>query len=253
MAPIEILIGVVFTLAVGVGVALTTSGTSSAEFWIARGCFGLASAALLTAYIFWVWSGPRDPSWRVLLGALVGVLAVAGTTETIFWVNFREQKSEARQISQATGQLAAVIQALRDAQASLRNQEAANAIVGQILQQYDRLVGGVTVFEKFSGTPDEKDRLASAIHTINSLKVLLTSVQVVAVRSGNMLVIRTAPNTFRVTFSAPMRIPPNIICRIPPGMTISELEKTNIGVTLIFSPATIPVETLPLCEFSADL
>jgi hypothetical protein len=253
MGLIEILIGVVFTLAVGVGVAMTTSATTGAEFWVARGCFGIAGAALLVAYVFWVWSGPRDPSWRVLAGAIVGVLVVAGTTETILWVNFRQQQSDAQKVSQETAQLAPVIQALRDAQDNLRNQEAANAIVGLILQQYDQLIAGVSTFEQFRGAPDEKDRLASAQHTIESLKILLSGVQVVATRMGNGLVIKTAPNTFRVTFPVPTRIPPNITCHALPGVTMTELEKTNIGVTLIFTPMTILINTLPPCEFSAEL
>jgi hypothetical protein len=77
MGLIEILIGVVFTLAVGVGVAMTTSASASAEFWVARGCFGVASVALLVAYFVWIWSAPRDPAWRVLIGTLIGVLAVS--------------------------------------------------------------------------------------------------------------------------------------------------------------------------------
>jgi hypothetical protein len=256
MGIIEILVTVVFTVAIGVGVAITTSATSAttnAEFWVARGCFGLAGAALLAAYFIWLWNGPRDPSWRVLLGALLGILAVPGATEAVLWVNFRQQQSQAQQVGQEAAQLATVIQALRDSQNNLRNQQAANVIVGQILWQYDHLIAGVGAIEKFSGTPDEKDRVASALHTIETLKVLLGSVQVVATRQGSLLIIKTAPNTFRVTFAVPMRIAPAIACHAPPGVTVNELEKTNIGVTLVFTPASIPIEKLPPCEFSAEL
>jgi hypothetical protein len=253
MGIIEILIGVVFTLAVGVGVAVNTSATTTAEFWFARSCFGVAAAALLVAYVVWIWSAPRDPALRVLVGVLIGVLAVPGLAETLYWVNFREGLSQVRQIDQEAGQLNAVIQALRDSQGKLQNQQAANAIVLEILRQYDQLMAGVNVFEQFRGTPDDKDRVASALHTINTLKILLGSVQVVAMRQGNLLVIKTAPNTFHVTFAVPMRIPPTITCHAPPGITVNELEKTNIGVTLVFTPVTIPIDKLPPCEFSAEL
>jgi hypothetical protein len=253
MAPIEILLGVVFTLAVGVGVALTTSGTTPAEFWIARGLFALAGAALLAAYVVWIATGPRDPSWRVLLGALVGVLAVAGTTESLFWTGFRERLATAQQLGQQTIELQPLITALKEEQAKLRNQEAASAIIGQILLQYDQLVNATQNFEKLTGSADEKDRIAAALHTIETLKVLLRSVQVVATRQGNLLIIRTAPNTFRITFAVPMRAAPAVTCNTPPGVTFNELEKTNIGVTLVFTPAAIPVDTLPPCQFSAEI
>jgi hypothetical protein len=252
MGPIEILISVVFTLAVGVGVALNTSATTPAEFWIARGCFGIAAAALLAAYIVWLWDGARDPALRVLLGALIGILVIPGTVEALNWVNFREGLTQAQKVSQDTGQIETVVQALRDAQNRLQNQQAAQAIVGEILRQHDLLTSAISSFEKFRGTPDEKDRLAAALHTLDTLKVLLGSVQVVATRQGNSLTIRTAPNTFRLTFPVPMRIPPAVTCHAPEGVTVTELEKTNIGVTLAFSPASIPITTLPPCEFSAE-
>ena len=152
MGPIEILIGVVFILAVSVGVAMNTSAATPAEFWIARGCFGVAAVALLTAYIVWICTEPRDPALRVLLGVLVGILVVPGTVETLNWVNFRESLSQVQKVSEEAGQIDTVVQALRDAQNKLQNHQAAEAIVGEILREHDQLVTGIDTFEKFRQT-----------------------------------------------------------------------------------------------------
>lgn len=93
MSVLELLIGVVFVLGASVGFGMTPAATTSAEFWIARVAFAIAAMALCAGYFDWLHEGDRPAGLRVLLGVLVGVLSIAGTAETLAWINTREAKS----------------------------------------------------------------------------------------------------------------------------------------------------------------
>lgn len=94
MGIVELLVGVV-VLCIGVGMSMTTSALTSGEFWVARICFLIAACALIGAYFFWL-DASRSTSSRVVLGIIVGLLVIPGTTEGIFWVNKREVAIELR-------------------------------------------------------------------------------------------------------------------------------------------------------------
>ena len=57
------------------------------------------------------------------------------------------------------------------------------------------------------------------------------TVRLIDTPQGRGLVIKTARNTFRVTFPVPMRVPPEITFRqLPSGVTANVIEKSNIGI-----------------------
>lgn len=91
MGVVELLLGVIFAICVGIGVSMTPSALTAGEFWAARVCFVIAAVALCAAYFYWLHEGDRNQYLRIFFGIVVGVLAIVGTTEAIYWVNNREQ------------------------------------------------------------------------------------------------------------------------------------------------------------------
>ena len=78
---------------------------------------------------------------------------------------------------------------------------------------------------------------------IENLRLLLGETQTSPGPGGQALIIRTAPNTFRVIFAVPMRIAPDIqFNHLPQGVSATVVEKTNVGFTVIFTPQTIAVD-----------
>jgi hypothetical protein len=147
-------------------------------------------------------------------------------------------------VAQSQQSLSVIMEALRNSQQQVAGQQQAENVIRSILAQYDQLQAATSTFEKFAGTPDIKDRLATADNIISELKVLLGNVQFR--ENPQALIIRTAPNTFRVTFAVPMRVAPDIkFGGLPPGVTANIIEKSNIGFTVVFTPLTISIDHLP--------
>ena len=149
----------------------------------------------------------------------------------------------AHAIKQEANDLGPIIQALKRSQDDVANKEQSLDAVKHILSQYDQLMNGISTFEQMTGTPNVKDRLASAEHILNDLKLSLGAVEVR--QNGGLLIIKTGQNTFRVTFAVPMRIAPAITIPTPPGVTANITEKSNIGFTVQFTPLSIPIEHFP--------
>jgi hypothetical protein len=94
MRAVELLLTVVFALALGTAVAVTTSAGTAAEFWFARACYLAAAGALGSAYVVWLLESLRRPLSslirEVVLGAITAIAVLAGTPALIIWVNSRE-------------------------------------------------------------------------------------------------------------------------------------------------------------------
>lgn len=90
MGVVEILLGVVFTLAVGTGFSMTTGATTSAELWVARSAFIVAALALCGTYAYWVMREEQPVLLRLLVAAFIGLAVVVGTTEAMYWIGGRE-------------------------------------------------------------------------------------------------------------------------------------------------------------------
>src|SRR6266702_3847069 len=97
MGLIEILIGVVFVLAFGTGVGVTTSANTAAEFMFARACYVVAAIALVAAYLWWLHEADRTPFPRVAVGILAALISLVGVPEAIRWVGARAAAFNANQ------------------------------------------------------------------------------------------------------------------------------------------------------------
>jgi hypothetical protein len=257
MGLIEILFGVAFPVLVGVGLTLATAGNSPAEFIAGRVSFILSAADIAGLAAWWLYVS-RSSSWKFAGGAVLGTVIVLGLPEVLKWVDSREAAAiaerKARVVADA-GQVAPLIEVIRQQQSMLAGQDQAQRIIKRILDQYDQLQKGIDVFERSSGRTNVQDRLAAAEHILKELTAAMSgTVQLTETPDGRALVIKTAPNTFRVTFPVPMRIAPNLTFpRLPAGVTANVVQKSNVGFTVVFAPPTVPVETLPPLIASAEL
>jgi hypothetical protein len=246
MGPIEILLGVAFPLLIAVGLGLGMGGSNSIEFWVARACFAAAAVELLGIVVWWLYS-TESASWKLAIAAVVGVSIVAALPESLKWLDGKENAviaQRTRNLVQETTDLAPFIQALRDSQQSNADQKQSLEIIQQILAQYDQLQYATKLFEARTGIADTKDRLAASEHILTELKTVIgNNVQLRRVGNGGILIIKTAPNVFRVTFNVPMRIAPKLtFYDLPSGSMANVVELSNVGFTVVFTPADIPVE-----------
>jgi hypothetical protein len=167
----------------------------------------------------------------------------------------QQRRIELRQneIKQDVGKLSIPIEALRRYERQLSAQGENIDVLKLVISQYDQLQSAITNFERFAAAPQAQERIAAADHIIAELRTLLGGTKTVPGPGGQALIIRTAQNTYRVTFAVPMRIPPNItFMNLPPGTEGHVVEKTNLGFTVIFTPTTVPVETFGFAA-SAEL
>jgi hypothetical protein len=257
MGPIDILLGVGFPLLIGTSIALITAGSSSGEFLAGRICFVLAAIDIAVLVVWWIYSN-ESSAWKTILAALLGVIVILGLPQLLKWADAREAASIAERqarIVQGAEQVAPLIGVLRDLQNQLKTQQDAERVSQRILAQYDELRKGIEVFERFTGKTDDRDRVAAAEHIMKELQFAASNtVHIIETPNGRGLVIKTAPNTFRVTFPVPMRIAPNIVFQqLPTGVTPNVIEKSNIGFTVVFTPQTIHIESIPPFTASAEL
>jgi hypothetical protein len=257
VGPIDILLGVGFPLLFGTGIALVTAGSGTTEFLVSRGCFVLAAVDVAALVNWWLYNADNS-SWRITLAAIIGVAVIVGLPQLLKWADSRESASiaerQARVASDAQ-QIAPLIDVIRQLQSKLNDQEQARIVSRRILAQYEQLMKGINVFEQMTGQKDERDRVAAAEHIMKELQVAATNVvHVIDTPQGRGLVIKTAPNTFRVTFPVPMRVAPEVVFQnLPPGVTANVVEKSNIGFTVVFAPLTVPIDTIPGFSASAEL
>jgi hypothetical protein len=190
---------------------------------------------------------------RLLTGVCIniGLVFVACAIIAEYSPSYLELKQ--REISEGAQSFEPLIEVVRQNQKAIRESERTKKLLATIVGQFDRLKEGIESREQFTGKRDDRERLAAAEHIFKELKVILGDIKPFQLPRGQGLIIKTAPNTFRLTFPVPMRIPPAIACKdLPTGVTLNALEKTELGVTVIFTPPSTPIETFPHCEFSAE-
>jgi hypothetical protein len=215
-------------------------------YWAFWGGIALVSIVAIDGIWLLLWQ-PR-PLSAILSNIALAIFAVAVIAQ--FSPSYWAQKQ--RQVVQDTQSLSPLIEALRQSQNALHGQQAAEQIVEQIIQQYDLLERGTQLFEQFAqsqaGTERAHiDRLTSARTTIDNIRTSLGNVRVQASQRGSILFIRTAPNTFRVTYSVPKRAVPQVtFFDLPQGTTPNIVENSNVGFTVIFTPPTISIENFNL-------
>jgi hypothetical protein len=192
----------------------------------------------------WLRNASFPPIEIVFWGGLVGITAIFATLGAVRWVSHRERIN----LRGEADQLQPVIRALQEHQARLEHVGQRDELFGRLLGQYDLLRQGLAATEGLSG-PLLRERLAAAEHILSELR-MLRSARVARELPNQPLIIKTAPNSFRVTFSVPMRIPPRLtFFDIPTGAVPTVTETSAVGFSVVFAPASIPVEGF---NFEAD-
>ncbi len=190
-----------------------------------------------------------------LFGGFVGAYLGYDNLTTRLANERQQQRIENRQeaIKQQLDVLQVPVETIRHYEQSLQAQGRGLDVLHRILSQYDQLQRGIAVREQFTGRPDADDRIATSEHILNELRVLLGNTQTVPGPGGQALIIKTAPNTFRVTFAVPMRVPPTLaFSRLPNGVEPHVIEKSKIGFVVVFTPLDVAVNGFGF-EASAEL
>jgi hypothetical protein len=96
MGLIELLLGVVFTLGVGVGFGVGATGDAgNVEFVIARAAFCVAALAVAGAFFYWLSEGDRENRLIIILGIVSGLCVFVGLPFSQKWLDAREAKIRA--------------------------------------------------------------------------------------------------------------------------------------------------------------
>jgi hypothetical protein len=96
MGLIEILVGVVFTVCVGIGVGVGAMGDAgTVEFSVARAAFVLAALAVAGAFFYWLSEGGKENRAIFFLGLAAGVWVFVGLPFQMKWLEAREAKIKA--------------------------------------------------------------------------------------------------------------------------------------------------------------
>lgn len=85
-------LGIAFPILVGIGVALAVSDANGIEFWVARGCFILATVDALIFVVIWLWSTESLAVPIAILGVLIAGVTVVALVYSLRWVDYREEK-----------------------------------------------------------------------------------------------------------------------------------------------------------------
>jgi hypothetical protein len=167
----------------------------------------------------------------------------------------QQQRFEARQeaLKNQLDTLAIPVETLRRYEAELRADGQSFDILRRLLAQFDQLRTAIAIHGKYTAGQDPQERIGAAEHILGEVRAVLGTAQTIPGPGGQALIIKTAPNTFRVTFAVPMRIPPELkFSALPEGVEAHVLEKTKIGFTVVFTPTSVPVERFGF-QASAEL
>jgi hypothetical protein len=93
MGLVELLVGVISVLCVGVGVSLALANPTPGELLVARACFIGASLAIIAAYFYWIYREESVSIWsRIVIGLTVGCITFVVLPEALRWTQGKETK-----------------------------------------------------------------------------------------------------------------------------------------------------------------
>jgi hypothetical protein len=167
----------------------------------------------------------------------------------------QQDRIEDRQkaVQEGLDNLAIPVETLRRYEKIMASQKQKSDVLDRLLTQSDQLQTAIKNQSKFTGRIDQQEALIASEHILNEIRQLLGHVRTAALPGGNALIIKTAENTFHVTFPVPMRIPPRVtFTYIPDGATPNVLENSKVGFTVVFTPSSIPVDVFRF-EANAEL
>lgn len=123
---------------------------------------------------------------------------------------------------------------------SYHNQK--DEVLSAVLAQYKQMKKATEDFHRFRGVETEVERGKLAEHILSTITSNLAPVAVATNLPNRPLIIGLGANTFKVVFSVPMRIPPQLEFQgLPEGVSAQVSEHTTFGFRVQFLPADIPV------------
>jgi len=128
-----------------------------------------------------------------------------------------------------------------------------DATLTAIITQYQRLSQAANLFGQFSHRVPSRDQGKIAAEILNILNHDVVRTAVRDDLPGKPLVIELEPNSFRVIYPVPMRMPPDLtFTGLPTGALPQVSDKTEISFAVSFLPFSIPVRTFNVVA-SAEL
>jgi hypothetical protein len=242
----------IFVFLASIGAALAMSDASPWEFWAAK-AFLLAAATDLAAFVIYgLMRVEWQPTPKLIIAALVGLIVFPSTLGSVIWVDYRQDR---KRITTQVEADEPRLRAIQNYDELLRQRGQHDQALTQIIAKYQQLVRSISLFESLTGRKVREQRLAAAEEIINDLEAALNNIEVrTTLMPGGGLIIRTSPNAFRVIFAVPMRVPPAVqFSAVPQGSTPNVIDKSTTGLTVIFTPPTIAVDHLPPMMASAEL
>lgn len=117
-------------------------------------------------------------------------------------------------------------------------------VLSAVLAQYKQMKKATDDFHRFRGVEDEVERGRLAEHILSTITDNLAPVAEAKNLPRQPLIIGLAPNVFKVVFSVPMRIAPELNFQgLPDGVTAEISEHTKFGFVVQFDPSEIPVSS----------
>ena len=115
-------------------------------------------------------------------------------------------------------------------------------VLSAVLAQYKQMKKATEGFQRFRGVENKSERGMLAEHILSTITDSLLPVAEAKNLPNQPLIIGLAPNHFKVVFSVPMRVPPQLNFQgIPGGTTAQVSEHTKFGFVVQFFPIEIPV------------
>lgn len=185
----------------------------------------------------------------VLLPFVTGIiLSVAG------FVALQDRaKSDAQldRIEKSTEQTLKQLPDITNTLATLNRYEQTLASFGErdkalaaVLAQYRGMKHATEMFERFHASKNHEERNQLASEVLDIFNTNLMPVTTQENLPTKPLILGLSPNTFRVLFAVPTRIPPQLIFTgLPPGTEAKVIENSKFGFTVIFEPISVPIST----------
>ena len=192
-------------------------------------------------------SYPGSYLMTIVLPLVTGLIVAFGGYETL-----RARAESDAQLNRIERNTEAALKQLPDVTATiatLNRYEQALAAAGAhdealaaVLSQYKGMRHAAETWERFRASKDHEEKYQLATEILEILSTNLIPVSAPDNLPSKPLILGLGPNTFRVLFAVPMRIPPELAFQgLPQGTTATVTEKSKFGFSVIFSPNTIPV------------
>lgn len=157
-------------------------------------------------------------------------------------VHKQEVKESIQSIDSKLEPIASQIAVIERYEKELSSHNQKDEVLSAVLAQYKQMKKATDDFYRFKGVQDEAERGKLAEHILSTITDNLAPVAEKSNLPGKPLIISLAPNTFKVVFSAPMRIAPQLSFQgIPEGVTANISEHTKFGFVVQFLPPEVPI------------